>query len=156
MTITAETVPAPLEALIRHFTDLRDGDHFGHITRTGKESAFAEAVEHLDGPALQVLAEINEHLLAGTGRIDATGWPPAVCRLPADYFTGEPHCRAQGSALRGNFPRCASDGLSLSLRPTGPHIVDVSSRSAAKEAEPGWAVWVRMRRPLPSGRCSTS
>src|SRR5687767_13082166 len=67
------TNPAPLDALLRHFTDLRDGNHFGHITRAGKESAFAEAVRLLDEPARQVLAEFDEHLLAGTGRVDSTG-----------------------------------------------------------------------------------
>ncbi|WP_448233386.1 hypothetical protein [Microbacterium lacticum] len=67
------TTPAPLEALTRHFIDLRDGNHFGHVTRSGKETAFGEAVQLLDSPARQVLMEFNEHLLAGTGRIDATG-----------------------------------------------------------------------------------
>ncbi|MFC0673835.1 hypothetical protein [Brachybacterium hainanense] len=73
MTTTPTHVPAPLEALARHFTDLRGGDHFGHVTRSGKESAFAKAVRLLDAPARQVLAEFDEHLLEGTGRIDATG-----------------------------------------------------------------------------------
>ncbi|GIJ25835.1 hypothetical protein Vqi01_09970 [Micromonospora qiuiae] len=67
------TTPAPLDALTRHFTDLRDGDHFGQVTRTGKESAFTEAAQLLDAPARRVLAEFNAHLLADTGRIDATG-----------------------------------------------------------------------------------
>jgi len=65
--------PAPLEALTRHFIDLRDGTHFGHVTRAGKESAFAEAVRLLDSPARQVLDEFDGHLLVGTGRTDATG-----------------------------------------------------------------------------------
>lgn len=67
------TTPAPLDALTRHFTDLREGTHFGHISRAGKESAFATAVALLDAPARRVLAEFNIHLLAGTGKIDATG-----------------------------------------------------------------------------------
>lgn len=65
--------PAPLEALARHFADLRDGDHFGEITRTGKEAAFARAVEFLDGPAHAVLDELNGRLLLETGRTDFTG-----------------------------------------------------------------------------------
>jgi hypothetical protein len=65
--------PVPLGALTRHFTDLRDGNHFGHVTRAGKESAFAGAVELLDGPARRVLAEFNSHLLAGAGKIEVTG-----------------------------------------------------------------------------------
>ncbi|WP_454118512.1 hypothetical protein [Microbacterium lacticum] len=71
--MTTTTIPAPLEALTRHFIDLRDGNHFGHVTRQGKESAFTEAVQFLDVPIRRVLAEFNEHLLDGTGRIDATG-----------------------------------------------------------------------------------
>jgi hypothetical protein len=67
------TTPAPLEALTRHFTDLRDGNHFGQVTRAGKETAFTEAVRLLDAPARHVLAEFNAHLLDDTGRIDATG-----------------------------------------------------------------------------------
>lgn len=71
--MTTPTAPAPLQALTRHFIDLRDGNHFGQVTRTGKETAFTEAVQLLDPPARTVLAEFNDHLLAGTGRIDATG-----------------------------------------------------------------------------------
>lgn len=67
------TAPAPLEALTRHFVDLRDGNHFGHVTRSAKEAAFREAVRLLERPARQVLAEFDEYLLDGTGRIDATG-----------------------------------------------------------------------------------
>lgn len=53
------TTPAPIDALIRHFTDLREGNHFGHITRTDKETAFAAAVELLDAPARRVLSEFT-------------------------------------------------------------------------------------------------
>ena len=65
--------PAPLEALVRHFADLRDGNHFGEITRQGKESAFQRAVELLDAPAREVLSEFNTYLLLDTGQIDFTG-----------------------------------------------------------------------------------
>ncbi len=67
------TSPAPIDALLRHFADLRDGNHFGHVTRAGKESALAAAVRLLDAPARQVLEEYDRHLLLGTGRVDATG-----------------------------------------------------------------------------------
>lgn len=70
---TTDSTPAPLEALTRHFIDLRDGNHFGHITRSGKESAFTEAIRFLDTPARQVLAEFNSHLLNDTGKIEVTG-----------------------------------------------------------------------------------
>jgi hypothetical protein len=74
MTATPATViPAPLEALIRHFTDLREGTHAGHPDRAGKERAFAEATDLLDGPARQVLNEFNTHLLLETGTVHATG-----------------------------------------------------------------------------------
>jgi hypothetical protein len=64
--------PAPIEALIRHFSDLRDGIHAGRSTRQGKESAFEHTVGLLDVPARRVLAEFNEHLLLGTGEVQAT------------------------------------------------------------------------------------
>lgn len=70
---TATATPAPLEALVRHFADLRDGDHFGEVTRLGKEAAFQRAVEFLDAPARQVLEEFNSYLLLDTGQIDFTG-----------------------------------------------------------------------------------
>lgn len=65
--------PAPLEALVRHFGDLRDGTHAGEITRRGKEAAFEQAVRLLDAPARQVLAEFDQYLLLGTGTLQATG-----------------------------------------------------------------------------------
>jgi hypothetical protein len=116
------TTPAPLEALTRHFTDLRDGNHFGHVTRSGKESAFGEAVRLLDGPARRVLAEFDDHLLAGTGRIDATGlhrdrqggliaswlltWPEqreanlAPISIIATYGAGFHHPHLRGATIR--------------------------------------------------------
>lgn len=123
--MTTTTTPAPLNALTRHFTDLRDGDHFGHITRSGKESAFAEAVRLLDEPARQVLDEFNEHLLAGTGKVDATGlhrdqrgglisswlltWPEqraanlAPISLIATYGAGFHHPHLRGATI-GEWP----------------------------------------------------
>ncbi|RPF21607.1 hypothetical protein [Myceligenerans xiligouense] len=62
-----------IEALVRHFTDLRDGNHFGEVTRGGKEKAFVRAVELLDPPARRVLAEFDAGLLRGTGEITAVG-----------------------------------------------------------------------------------
>jgi hypothetical protein len=69
--MTTTAVPAPLEALTRHFIDLRDGNHFGHVTRGAKEQSFTEAVALLDAPARRVLAEFDDGLLRGTGEIDA-------------------------------------------------------------------------------------
>lgn len=119
------TTPAPLDALIRHFVDLRDGNHFGHITRAGKESAFAEAVDLLDAPARQVLDEFNNRLLQGTGSIDTTGlhrdqrggliaswlltWPAqrdaglAPISLIATYGAGFHHPHLRGATL-GEWP----------------------------------------------------
>jgi hypothetical protein len=123
--MTTPTAPAPLEALTRHFVDLRDGNHFGHVTRAGKESAFTEAVQLLDAPARRVLAEFNDHLLAGTGRIDATGlhrdqrggliaswllsWPEqreanlAPISLIATYGAGFHHPHLRGATI-GEWP----------------------------------------------------
>ncbi|WP_338538737.1 hypothetical protein N5P18_03910 [Janibacter terrae] len=122
MTTTDPTVPAPLEALTRHFIDLRDGNHFGQVTRAGKESAFGDAVRLLDSPARRVLAEFDEHLLAGTGRIDATGlhrdqqggliaswlltWPEqraanlAPISIIATYGAGFHHPHLRGATIR--------------------------------------------------------
>jgi hypothetical protein len=71
--MTANVPPAPLDALVRHFADLRDGTHAGQATRQGKESAFRQAAGLLDAPARQVLAEFDRHLLLGAGTIEATG-----------------------------------------------------------------------------------
>lgn len=67
-------IPPHLEQLLRHFAGLRDGTHGdGAISRADKERCFAEAVDLLDPPARQVLAEMNEVLLLGTGTIGANG-----------------------------------------------------------------------------------
>ncbi|MDX6665565.1 MAG: hypothetical protein QOG68_1771 [Solirubrobacteraceae bacterium] len=60
-------------ALLRHFTDLRDGSHGGVASRRDKERLFAEAVELLDSYARQALDEINTELLLDTGEISGTG-----------------------------------------------------------------------------------
>ena len=63
-----------LRALLRHFRDLRDGTHGDFaISRADKERLFESAVLFLDPYARQVLEEINEVLLLGTGSISATG-----------------------------------------------------------------------------------
>ncbi|SJM68966.1 hypothetical protein [Gulosibacter sp. 10] len=120
--MTTTTIPAPLEALTRHFIDLRDGNHFGHVTRSGKESAFAEAVHLLDAPARRVLAEFDDHLLVGIGKIDATGlhrdatggllaswlltWPEqraaklAPISIIATYGAGFHHPHLRGATIR--------------------------------------------------------
>jgi hypothetical protein len=60
-------------ALIRHFSDLRDGTHGGSVSRHDKETHFAHAVKLLAPVARQALDEINTHLLLDTGRVVATG-----------------------------------------------------------------------------------
>lgn len=90
-------VPAPLEALVRHFADLRDGDHFGEFTRQGKERVFRRAVELLDAPARQVLEEFNVYLLLSTGRIESTGvHRDAQGGLMASWLLGWPEQEAAG------------------------------------------------------------
>ncbi len=61
------------QALLRHFADLRDGNHGDAVDRPGKEKLFATAVALIDGPVRQVLGEADRHLLAGSGEIAATG-----------------------------------------------------------------------------------
>ena len=62
-----------VDALLRHFADLRDRNHGGATSRAGKEEKFAAAVALIGPYAEQVLAELNEAALLGTGRIEASG-----------------------------------------------------------------------------------
>ena len=65
--------PASLEALHRHLADLRDGVHGGAGTRRDKERLFERTVTLLDPVASRVLAEVDDDLLLGSGRVEATG-----------------------------------------------------------------------------------
>ncbi|MEV1008389.1 hypothetical protein [Streptomyces sp. NPDC049881] len=127
------TAPTPLpytEALLRHFTDLRDGTH-GHDpaphehTRLGKERLFRTTVTLLDPHARAVLAEIDTALLAGTGTVTVTAphrtpdggldatwdlsWPEqraarvAPVRLHAFYGRTFHHPHLQGGTV-GQWP----------------------------------------------------
>ncbi|KJK55068.1 hypothetical protein UK12_31010 [Saccharothrix sp. ST-888] len=66
-------MPGHAEALLRHFADLRDGLHGDAAGRQDKERLFGTAVDLLDPYARQALAEINTHLLLGTGEVAGTG-----------------------------------------------------------------------------------
>lgn len=123
--------PAAVAALIRHFTDLRDGNHFGHVTREGKEQAFSLAVELLDAPARRVLTEFDDGLLRGTGTIETTGlsrdahgglvsawlltWPEqraagiAPIGLVATYGAGFHHPHLRGTTV-GEWPLNVATG----------------------------------------------
>lgn len=66
--------PEPhLVALRRHAEDLRDGTHGGAGPRAAKERLFLRAVEFVDPVARQVLTEVNDALLDGTGDVDDAG-----------------------------------------------------------------------------------
>lgn len=65
--------PGHVSALLRHFADLRDGDHGGATGRPAKEEQFERTVELLDPYARQALAEIDAHLLLGTGELSTSG-----------------------------------------------------------------------------------
>ncbi|NUP24551.1 MAG: alpha/beta hydrolase fold domain-containing protein [Streptomyces sp.] len=123
--MTVYVPPAPLEALVRHFVDLRDGTHAGHASRQGKRNAFRQAAELLDVPVRQVLAEFDRHLLLGTGAIEASGpradaaggslatwslsWPTqraagiAPITLIAHYGAGFHHPHLRGATV-GEWP----------------------------------------------------
>lgn len=65
-----------IEALRRHFVDLRDGTHGTEgdtVSRQGKEAHFERAVKLLHPHAVRVLDEFNDGLLLGTGTVTATG-----------------------------------------------------------------------------------
>ncbi|HWG14940.1 MAG TPA: hypothetical protein VG268_16850 [Streptosporangiaceae bacterium] len=66
-------VNTAVPALLRHFADLRDRDHGGASSRAGKEEQFAAEVELIGPYARQVLEELNEATLLGTGQIEASG-----------------------------------------------------------------------------------
>ncbi|MBF8189712.1 hypothetical protein ITP53_29065 [Nonomuraea sp. K274] len=61
------------EALLRHFSDLRDGTHGPAVSREEKERVFITAVQYLDPVARAVLDEANADLLLGTGDVVASG-----------------------------------------------------------------------------------
>jgi hypothetical protein len=65
--------PEYTAALLRHFTDLRDGTHGGVSSRPDKERLYIAAVALLDPYATQALEEINVHLLLRTGKVTPTG-----------------------------------------------------------------------------------
>ncbi|MEZ7007353.1 hypothetical protein [Streptomyces sp. AD55] len=65
-----------IEALTRHFSDLRDGTHGDAgdtVSRLGKEGHFHRAVALLDPYARQVLEEFDRTLFGGTGEVEASG-----------------------------------------------------------------------------------
>lgn len=66
-----------IPALLRHFADLRDRTHGGVTSRAEKERLFGEAVALIGRYARQVLAEMNEDLLLGSGRVDEHGVQPS-------------------------------------------------------------------------------
>ncbi|HEX4817182.1 MAG TPA: hypothetical protein VFV66_30945 [Nonomuraea sp.] len=67
-------MPTPTnEALLRHFRDLRDGNHGPATSRDDKERVFVTEVELLDPVARAVLEEFNADLLLGTGEVVASG-----------------------------------------------------------------------------------
>ncbi|MGK5449020.1 hypothetical protein [Streptomyces radiopugnans] len=65
-----------IEALKRHFADLRDGTHGTDgdtVSRAGKERHFRRAVELLHPYAVGVLEEFDAALLDGGGKVEASG-----------------------------------------------------------------------------------
>ena len=63
-----------LRALLRHFTDLRDGTHGdGAVSRADKEQFFIAAVDYLAPYARQALDEMNDALLLASGTVAACG-----------------------------------------------------------------------------------
>ena len=65
--------PAHLTGLIRHFSDLRDGEHGGATSRRDKEARFADEVDLLAPFARQALREVNTYLLLDSGAVSETG-----------------------------------------------------------------------------------
>jgi hypothetical protein len=69
-----DRAPGHLRALLRHFSDLRDGTHGdGAVSRADKEKIFIAAIDLLSPYARQALDEINSALLLASGTVAATG-----------------------------------------------------------------------------------
>jgi len=84
-------------ALLRHFTDLHDGTHFGARSRSEKEKLFGKAVALIDSHARRALGEINEDLLLGTGEVGGTGVrPDATGGVEAEWTLSWPLQHAAG------------------------------------------------------------
>jgi hypothetical protein len=94
-------------ALLRHFTDLRDGTHFGARSRGEKEQLFGKAVALIDPHARRALGEINKDLLLGTGEVSGTGVrPDATGGVEAEWTLSWPLQQAEGIepvTLRAHF-----------------------------------------------------
>jgi hypothetical protein len=85
-----------LIALIRHCEDLRDGTHGGAEPRAEKERLFEEAVGYLAPVARQALAEVDEHLLLGSGSIEETGIVRDADGVSATWSLSWPQQRDRG------------------------------------------------------------
>jgi hypothetical protein len=94
-------------ALLRHFTDLHDGTHFGARTRGEKEQLFEQEVALIDPQARRALGEINQDLLLGAGEVTGTGVrPSADGGVEAEWALSWPQQRDAGIApviLRAYF-----------------------------------------------------
>jgi hypothetical protein len=88
-----------IPALLRHFADLRDGTHGNAATRTDKERLFSAAVPLIGPYARQVLEEMNDGMLLGTGTIGDSGIRPSQDGgLEAAWTLSWPEQRAAGVA----------------------------------------------------------
>lgn len=96
--MTATDQPAHIPALLRHFADLRDRTHGDVTSRTDKERLFAEAVTLLDPHARHALAEIDTHLLLGTGDVSGTGPHRTDAGVSAQWTLSWPEQRNVGVA----------------------------------------------------------
>jgi hypothetical protein len=148
--------PEYIAALLRHFVDLREGTHGGVTSRRDKERLFIAAVTLLDPQARKALAEINTHLLLGTGEVAATGvrngrdgvdavwalsWPeqraagvrPIVIR--AFYAAGAHHPHLQGGTV-GDWPLNVFDtAQAAALLPTLRDIASAEIHNLVFQAD---------------------
>ncbi|MFZ4273393.1 hypothetical protein ACOZFM_11815 [Streptomyces arboris] len=93
---------AHIDALKRHFGDLRDdthGDHGDTVSRAGKERHFSRAVELLEPYALKVLGEFDTALFHQEGRVESSGVQrTADAGLMANWTLSWAEQRASGIA----------------------------------------------------------
>ncbi len=94
--MTTTTEPPYLTALLRHFGDLRDGNHHAAVTRAEKEAVFAATVPLLEPVARSVLDELNHALLLDAGRVVATGLTHGPTGSEARWTLSWPEQQAAG------------------------------------------------------------
>jgi hypothetical protein len=148
--------PGYIDALLRHFVDLRDGTHGGATSRGEKERLFTVAVGLVDSHARRALEEVNTYLLRGAGEVTATGvrasgagldaiWALSWAKqqsvgidpiiLRAFYSTGAHHPHLRGGTV-GDWPlNVFDDEQAAAVLPTFRDIASAEIHNLVFQAD---------------------